>query len=297
LPVDTFLDWGILFVLWLQQFSPAFDAFFKSLTFLGDKEFYLLFLPLIYWCIDRRTGARLLFLLLLSVFINSAAKVFVHQPRPFDYDSRVKQIVAAYGGGLPRGHTQNTVVLWGYLAARFRKKWLWILSGILIAGVPLSRIYLGVHFPTDIIGGYVLGILLLFGFIWLVPRADAWMADKGVKWQLGMAFIVPLVLIFISPAGDRNCLTAVSTLWGFAVGMVLERRWIRFCAAGVWWKRTLRFLVGMVLLFGLWMGLRLGFQGLEPNFIFRVIRYVLVGLGSSAGAPWLFMRLRLADAE
>jgi hypothetical protein len=79
--------------------------------------------------------------------------------------------------------------------------------------------------------------------------------------------------------------------------MVLERRWIRFCAAGVWWKRTLRFLVGMVLLFGLWMGLRLGFQGLEPNFIFRVIRYVLVGLGSSAGAPWLFMRLRLADAE
>ncbi|MGD9302946.1 MAG: phosphatase PAP2 family protein, partial [Desulfobacterales bacterium] len=176
--METLLDWGVNVVLWLQQFSPAFDVFFKSLTFFGDKEFFLLFLPLIYWCIDRRTGARLLFLLLVSVFINSVAKVFVNQPRPFHYDSRVKQIVEAYGGGLPSGHTQNTTVLWGYLAIRFRIKLLWILAGILIVGVPLSRIYLGVHFPTDIIGGYVLGILLLLGFIWLVPQAEAWIANK-----------------------------------------------------------------------------------------------------------------------
>jgi membrane-associated phospholipid phosphatase len=295
--VETFLDWGILVVLWLQQFSPACDAFFKSLTFLGDKEFYLLFLPLIYWCVDRRTGVRLLFLLLVSVFINSAAKVLVHQPRPFHYDSRVEQIVEAYGGGLPSGHTQNTMVLWGCLAHRFRNKWLWILTGFLIIAVPLSRIYLGVHFPTDIIGGYVLGILLLLGFLWLVPRAEVWMAVKGFKWQLGIAFFVPLVLIFISPAGDRDCLTAVSTLWGFTVGLVLERRWIRFCAAGVWWKRTLRFLLGLVLLFSLWMGLRVGFQGLEPGSMFRVFRYALVGLWCSAGAPWMFIRLKLADTK
>jgi membrane-associated phospholipid phosphatase len=295
LPVETLLDWGVNVVLWLQQFSPAFDVFFKSLTFFGDKEFFLLFLPLIYWCIDRRTGARLLFLLLVSVFINSVAKVFVNQPRPFHYDSRVKQIVEAYGGGLPSGHTQNTTVLWGYLAIRFRIKLLWILAGILIVGVPLSRIYLGVHFPTDIIGGYVLGILLLLGFIWLVPQAEAWIANKGIKWQLGLALIVPLVLIFISPGGDRDCLTAVSALWGFAVGMVLERRWIRFSTVGVWWKRTLRFLLGLVLLFGIWMGLRLGFQGFEPDFLFRIIRYALVGLGGSVGAPWMFIRLKLAD--
>ncbi|UCG06434.1 MAG: phosphatase PAP2 family protein [Desulfobacterales bacterium] len=295
--METLLDWGIHVVLGFQQFSPTFDVFFKSLTFLGNEEFFLLFLPLIYWCIDRRTGVRLLFLLLFSVFIYSAAKVFLNQPRPFQYDSRVKQIVGAHGGGLPSGHTQNTVVLWGYLAYRFRQKIFWMITGFLIIGVPLSRIYLGVHFPTDIIGGYLLGILLLFGFIWLVPRAEAWMAGKGFKWQLGMAFIVPLVLIFISPGADRECLTAGSTLWGVAVGVVLERRWLRYSAAGLWWQKILRFLVGMVLLFGLWMGLRLGFQALEPDYIFRVIRYALVGLGSSVGAPWLFMRIHLADTQ
>lgn len=295
--METFLDWGVDVVLWLQQFSPALDVFFKSLTFFGNKEFFLLFLPFIYWCIDRRTGARMLFVLLFSVFINSAAKVLVNQPRPFHYDSRVKKIVEAYGGGLPSGHTQNTVVLWGCLANRFRKKLLWVLTGFLVIGVPLSRIYLGVHFPTDIIGGYMLGISLLLGFIRLAPRAEAGLAEKGIKWQLGLAFTVPLILISMSPVGDRDCLAAISTLWGFAVGMVLERRWIRFCAGGLWWKRTLRLLLGWALLFSLWMGLRFGFQGLEPDSVFRVLRYALVGLWCSAGAPWIFMRLKLADAE
>ena len=295
--METFLDWGVNVVLWFQQFSPTFDVFFKGLTFLGDEEFFLLFLPLIFWCIDRRVGSRLLFLFLCSAFINSAAKVLVNQPRPFHYDSSVKQIVKASGGGLPSGHTQSTVVLWGYLSYRFRKKMLWILTGFLIVGVPLSRIYLGVHFPTDIIGGYVLGILLLWGFIWLLPRIEAWMSDMELKWQLAMALFLPLGLILVSPGNDRNCLTAGATLWGFAVGMVLERHWIGFSAAGVWWKRTLRFLIGFVVLFGLWLGLRLGFEGLEPDSMFRVIRYATVGLWCSAGAPWMFMHLRLVDTQ
>ena len=295
--MEIFLDKGVSVVLWLQQFSPTFDVYFKSLTFLGNEEFFLLFLPLIYWCIDRRTGSRLLYLFLCSVYINSVAKVLANQPRPFHYDSRVKQIVKASGGGLPSNHTQSTVVLWGYLAYRFRQRMLWILAGFLIIGVPLSRIYLGVHFPTDIIGGYVLGILLLWGFILLLPRLEAWISAMELKRQLAMALFLPVVLILLSPGGDQNCLTAGSTLWGFAVGMVLERHWIGFGSAGVWWKRTLRFLIGFGVLFGLWMGLRLGFQDLEPDSVFRVIRYAIVGLWCSAGAPWMFIRLKLANAE
>ena len=73
--MSNLLDWGIQAVLWLQQFSPALDHPFKMLTFLGDETFYLVFMPLIYWCIDRRTGGRLFFLLLLSAYLNAVAKV------------------------------------------------------------------------------------------------------------------------------------------------------------------------------------------------------------------------------
>ena len=57
LKVEDILDWGIEVVLWFQQFSPALDLPFKSLTFLGNLEFFLILLPVIYWCLDRRSGA------------------------------------------------------------------------------------------------------------------------------------------------------------------------------------------------------------------------------------------------
>ena len=81
------------------------------------------------------------------------------------------------------------------------------------------------------------------------------------------------------------------------VGFALERRWVRFSATGVWWKRVLRYLLGIVVLFGLWMGLSVAFASATPELLFRFIRYGLVGLWGTFGAPWSFVRLHLADLE
>jgi hypothetical protein len=161
--------------------------------------------------------------------------------------------------------------------------------------VPLSRIYLGVHFPTDLVGGYVLGVIVLLGFIRLAPHVESRLNAGGFAWQMRAAIIFPGILIlggfFISP----NCLTAGSTLMGFCCGMALERRSIGFSPAGVWWKRIVRFLTGIFVLVCVWLGLKIGFQSLEPEAVFRIIRYTLVGVWSSLGAPWLFVRLKLAE--
>jgi len=101
--MESILNWGIDVVLWFQQFSPALDLPFKVLTSLGDKEFYLILMPLVYWCVSRRTGARLFLLLLISACLNEAAKLLADQPRPFNYDPRVKKIVHEDSGGLPSG--------------------------------------------------------------------------------------------------------------------------------------------------------------------------------------------------
>ncbi|MBL6978217.1 MAG: glycerophosphodiester phosphodiesterase, partial [Desulfobacteraceae bacterium] len=78
--MDPILDWGVKVVLWLQQASPSLDLPFRILTFLGNEGFFILVLPFIYWCVDRRTGVRLSILFLFSAYINSAAKVFASQP-------------------------------------------------------------------------------------------------------------------------------------------------------------------------------------------------------------------------
>ena len=130
--METILDSGITVVLWFQQFSPTLDVPFEILTFMGDEVFFLLFLPLLYWCIDRRTGARLIVLFLFSAYVNGFVKIVANQPRPFQYDPRVQKLVPAGYNGFPSGHTQGAVVVWGYLASVYKKTWAWIVAGALM---------------------------------------------------------------------------------------------------------------------------------------------------------------------
>jgi len=295
--MTSLLDWGIPVVLWFQQFSPALDMPFKALTYLGDETFYLIFMPLLYWCIDRRTGSRLFFLLLFSAYLNAIAKVLAAQPRPFTYDPRVQAIGHATGGGLPSGHTQNAVVVWGFLAARSGRKTAWLIAVFLMIAIPLSRIYLGVHFPTDLIGGYLMGGIVLILFLWSAPRLEVWLVEKGLVWQLLISLLGPLILLLLNSSGDKDVLSTASVLLGVCSGFALERRYVRFSCEGPWWKRTLRYLVGVSVLFGLWGGLKIAFSGMEPAGLLRFMRYALVGLWGGVGAPWVFVRLRLADME
>jgi membrane-associated phospholipid phosphatase len=294
--VTSLLDWGIQVVLWFQQFSPGLDLPFKALTFLGDETFYLIFMPLLYWCIDRRTGSRLFFLLLFSAYLNAIAKVLAGQPRPFAYDPRVRAIGHASGGGLPSGHTQNAVVVWGFLAARTGKKTAWLIAAFLMLAIPLSRIYLGVHFPTDLLGGYLLGGIILILFLWAAPRLEARLVEKGFAWQLWISLLGPLALVLLNPSGDKYVLSMASLLMGVCSGFALERRFVRFSCQGRWWKRALRYLAGVVVLFGLWAGLKIAFSAMEPAGLLRFIRYALVGLWGGVGAPWMFVKLKLAEA-
>jgi hypothetical protein len=264
---------------------------------MGDEAFYLLFMPLVYWCIDRRTGATLFILLLVSAYLNAVAKVMVDQPRPFNYDPRVKSLGHAAGGGLPSGHTQNAVVIWGYLARQYRKTIGWMIAGFLMIGIPLSRIYLGVHFPTDLVGGYLLGALILILFIRFAPRLENWLAEKGFVRQLLLALVLPMLLIFLNSTGNTYVLSMIAALFGVSVGFVLERRYVRFSSHGLVGKRIIRYLLGIFILFGLWIGLRFAFVSLEPAGFFRFVRYSLVGLWGGLGAPWLFVRWKLAERE
>jgi len=291
--VDGLMEWGLRVIAWFQQFSPALDWPFRAFTFMGDEEFFLLLLPLVYWCLDRRMGARLTVAFLVSAYTNAVAKTLAAQPRPLDYaPERVKVLWDATGYGFPSGHTQSAVVVWGYLAAQARRRWVWILAAVMMLFIPLSRIYLGVHFPYDVLGGYVIGAALLLLYLWLEPGIERWLEEKGLIWRLGVATLAPLILmlLFLTPDG----VTSGATLMGMGVGFVLERHWVRFDSGGPVWKRIVRFLLGVVVLVALWLGLRIAFSGLEPALLFRFVRYGLVGLWGGLGAPWAFRRLGLA---
>lgn len=293
--MNGLLDWGVEVVLFFQKASPQLDAFFAFFTFLGDEEFYLLFFPLIYWSVDRAVGVRLMVVFLLSGLVNQVAKHLAAQPRPFQYDARVKEIVGTEGFGLPSGHTQSAIVVWGYLGTAVRKRWFWVLAGMLMVLTPLSRIYLGVHFPTDVLGGYVLGIAMLWLWLRYGTRLEEWFFEQETIHQLILITAIPALAMAAWPTEDM--VTGGGTMVGIGAGLVLERRLVGFDVAGPVAQRALRFLLGMVILAGLWLGLRAAFDGLEPANILRLIRYSLVGLWGALGAPWAFLKLGLAGRE
>jgi len=293
----TTFDGGIELILWLQQFSPTFDQLFIFFTLLGNETFFLVALPTLYWCFDRRIGARLVILFLFSIVLNSWGKLTADLPRPFEYDARVRPLVEINTGGFPSAHTQSAVVVWGYLAMQIGRRWFCGIAILLMICIPLSRLYLGVHFPIDIVGGYAIGLVLLLLYLWLEPGAEAWIAKQPLAGQLGLAVTLPLLLFWSLPALDHNAIAAAATLLGMCVGLVLERRWARFETSRVWRTNLLRLLVGMVGVAVFYLGLRVAFAGLEPEPLWRFVRYAILGFWCAFGAPWLFVQLRLTPPE
>jgi len=295
--MEAILDWGIRVVLWFQQASPALDIPFKALTLMGNEMFYLLFFPLFYWCVDRRVGARLIVLFLFSSFTNAVAKQWAGQPRPFECDPIVQRLWPAGGRGFPSGHTQSAVVIWGYLASQFRNRWFWAVAGSLILLIPLSRVYLGVHFPTDLLGGYLLGAALLVLYLRFQPAVEAWLAARNTGSQLAVALAFPSLILLLSPHIEAYQIKTAAALMGMGVGFVLERRWVRFDSGGSGWKRALRFLFGILIMFAFREGLGSFETGVDHESPFRFVRYLFLGLGGSFVAPWLFVSVGLAEKE
>ena len=293
--MTSLLDWGIGVVLWFQQFSPTLDVPFITLSFVGDAKFFLPLLPVLYWCVDRQTGVRVGLLLLLSAYTNALLKDMFAQPRPFDYDARVKQILHADGEGFPSGHTQTTCVFWGYGALQQRQAWVWAVAIFFMIFVPMARVYVGAHFPTDLLGGVILGLVFLLLYRWLAPVIVQRFSCQAVGSQVIVVVVVSILLILLA-RGDKNSVAAGSMMLGVGGGMVLERRWVGFDTSGPVWQRVVRFLVGGVGLGALFGLLHVIFNPVKSIIVVQVVRYALVGGWIGCGAPWVFVALGLAPA-
>lgn len=291
------LDWGVDVVLWFQQFRPSLDIPFIALTYTGEELFFLLFLPLITWCVNKDAGIRLMILFLLNTYFNNIAKLIADQPRPFQIDSRVKAVVNAGDGGFPSGHTQNALVVWSYLAYVFKKRWLWVLAVIMMIFVPMSRLYLGVHFPTDLFGGYILGLVVLMLYIKLETPLRIWLKTRNIGTQLSFSILIPLLLVFVMPKTDSLGIATCGTLFGGCIGLTLEQKWIRGVVPVRLFKKIVCYLAGIVILFIFYFGLKKVFNGLEPEPVFRFIRYAVLGFHFLFIAPWLFVRLGLSGSD
>ena len=301
----SLIPWGTGVILWVQSFRHAFfDALFQAATFLGEEEFYLIFLPFIYWCLNKQVGVGLAYISIFSAYLNSVVKLTFRLPRPSD--PRLVLLRTETSPSFPSNHAQGAVVNWGYLVTQFRHKIFSIVAVMLILLIAFSRIYVGVHFPQDIVGGLLIGLSLLVVYNWVVGTIEKWSFDLPLPIKLTLSVVVPLALLFAHPFDVDGtypaelAATIMGTILGMSIGFVLEQERIRFKVDGLWWKRGLRFILGMVLVVIFYLGLKVVFPEEVSHSVaiaLRMVRYSLVGLSTAFLAPWLFVATSLAERE
>lgn len=295
--MNPIFQWGLELIREVQTVQgPVVTTLFLAITSLGSKEFYFLLLPLLLWSVDFVVGVRVAVVFLLATYANVSLKDLFGFPRPAELDPSV-ELYDVMGYGLPSGHAQLSVIVWGTLADALDRTWSWILAGVLAALIGFSRIYLGVHFPTDVLAGWVIGILLLAAYVLFHRQLETWLEARNLGAQLAAAVVLSLVLLLVHATDDTASLTGV--LLGAGVGVALLRRRFDYEAGGSFWQRGTRFFLGVAVL----LALRFGLKAISPegperlSIAARFLRYGILGLWIGLGAPWLFQTLGLTRAE
>ena len=292
--MEEILAWGLDVVRATQSVAnPVLTAFARFLSFLGTEFVYLALLFAVYWCVDHRKGIRLCVIVIVSAVLNAWLKLLFAQPRPFQLDPSVKMAHES-SHGLPSNHAQTSAVFWGTAAPWIRKPWGILLAVFLPLLIGLSRIYLGVHFPTDVFLGWVLGGgLAAVSVIW----GDD--LERLLERLPGRAKILLAAVAALGMnAVNMNETGLPGGLFGMVVGAVLASSRAPFDASsGTLIKKAGRFLVGIAGAAVVYLGLKAVFpRSGSPNYaLFRFVRYGLLGTWVSLGAPWAFLRLGLAD--
>ncbi|MBN1242806.1 MAG: phosphatase PAP2 family protein [Spirochaetales bacterium] len=291
--MQDLLAWGVEVSRAFQTVSnPVLDGIVRAVTELGSEWFYLIALPVIYWCVDERRGIRLGAAVFLSAWLNGRLKVLFAQPRPYELDPTVGMLrETSYG--LPSGHSQGTATFWGMLAPAFRKPWGLVLALSVPFAVGLSRVYLGVHFPTDVLAGWALGAAIVLPWLaWGAP-VEKWIGELELRWKILLAAALTLGMNALAPE-ETNLGGA---FFGMAAGAAWQAERLGFDAAsGRLGAKLLRLLLGAAGLAAIYVGgkLILPGEGSSSYALWRFLRYALVGAWVSYGAPELFVRARLA---
>jgi membrane-associated phospholipid phosphatase len=324
--MEPILQSGIAFIIWLQGLGGWLEIPMKLFSSLGTEEFFMLALPIIYWSVNANAGLRIGAILLLSGGLNDILKLAFHGPRPYWFSTQVKAFASETSFGVPSGHAQIAVSLWGMAASLLKRPWAWVVAVFVIFMIGLSRLYLAVHFPHDVLAGWVLGALALWAFSRWWDVVAAWAKKKSMGQQIGLALALSMVMLVAgviafgslrgwvmpaewmknaqqagvdvlpAPVTLNSTITFAAVLFGMLAGSAWMNSQGGYVADGGFWQRVVRILPGLVGLLILYLGLKAIFpRGDEfVPYVLRYLRFALIGLWVSAGAPWLFLKLKLA---
>jgi len=229
-------------VIWLQSFRNVFTEFFFSfVSFFGDPEFYIILLAFVYWVLSKKAGEFMAIALGTTVSLNNLLKGVFMINRPFQTYPEIENLrdYAATGSSFPSGHVQNSATLFFSLAMYFKKRYLWVLAIVLSVLMSLSRLFLGLHYPIDVVVGALLGLAVPLLFYVLFKH----FSDR-------LPALYTLIVLLFFPAfffiTENDFFRGYGILVGFILAILFEKRYVNFSMQISPLKKLLRYGIGLI---------------------------------------------------
>lgn len=173
------MEWEFSILYALQELhNPILDTIMVFITTLGDDGLFWIAIGVIclFFKKHRKMGLQVLLSMLFTYIIgNLILKNIFARPRPCDIDTAVTMLISRpHGHSFPSGHSMNGMV--AAVALFLNNKKIGIPALILATLIGFSRMYLFVHFPTDVLGGFAVGILVAIAVDWGFRQFQIWRA-------------------------------------------------------------------------------------------------------------------------
>ena len=277
--------------------NPVLDFFFSLITYCGDEIVFMAVGMIVFWCFSKNEGYYLLCVGFLGTVINQFLKMVFRIPRPWVKDPNFTIVEsareAASGYSFPSGHTQSSVGLFGGVARWNKNKILRIAMIAMCVIVPLSRMYLGVHTPADVLVSVAVALILIFVGYPIFNKAIK--SPKKMYCVFGfLALVMAAYLCFIClwafpktvyleenihnlESARKNGFTLMGCVLGIFAVYTVDIKYTKFETKAVWWAQIIKAIVGIGLVLAAKELLKYPLNAiLDENTWARLVRYFLM---------------------
>lgn len=289
--------------------NPVLDFFFSLITYCGDEVVFMAVGMIVFWCVSKNEGYYLLCVGFLGTVINQFLKIVCRVPRPWVRDPSFTIVEsareAASGYSFPSGHTQSSVGLFGGIARWNRNKALRAAMIAMCVIVPLSRMYLGVHTPADVLVSVCIALALIFVGYPLFMKAvksPKMMYAIFASMTVIMAAYLCFICLYQFPesvyleenihnleSARKNGFTLMGCIVGILVVYTADLKWTKFDTDAVWWVQIIKAVLGIGLVLAAKELLKLPLNAImDENTWARLVRYFLMVIVGGVLWPMTF---------
>ena len=227
-----YMDWEVSLIEWLQKnLGDAGIAVSKVITAIGGETIAMLVLIVVLFCYSKEAGKRVGLTLLAANAWYPMIKNVVLRLRPYMVHENISvhQLVEAdasptdvlaQGYSFPSGHSASAASMYGSIAREIRKKWMWILAVILPLLIGISRFIVGVHYPTDVLAGWAVGLAAV-GFAILLEK-------KVPNDTHRFLILLVMTLPGLFWCSSRDYFSTLGMLAGMTAAVPYEKKYVRF---------------------------------------------------------------------